>query len=158
MKTSGFRCETKFGLLVFLGHPIQKCLTGSILERRPDSRSASTFSSSECSLSIELASTPCRIKSSSLIVSVFIVAVLLVDLSLCQVCIPNGVLRAHLGPSDRRHLHDVPQHLVQPWQHVAKLVHTLVRRLPHMEGRVSENRAFLSDTVLVTGVRPWPSK
>ena len=21
MKTSGFRCETKFGLLVFLGHP-----------------------------------------------------------------------------------------------------------------------------------------
>ena len=22
MKTSGFRCETKFGLLVFLGHPI----------------------------------------------------------------------------------------------------------------------------------------
>ena len=128
------------------------------MERRRVSQLASMFSSSECSLSIELASTPCRIKSSSLIVSVFIVAVLLVDLSLCQVCITNGVLRAHLGPSDRRHLHDVPQHLVQPWQHVAKLVHTLVRRLPHMEGEISENRASLPDQVFLTGVCPWPSK
>ena len=29
MKTSGFRCETKFGLLVFLGHPIQYVLSNS---------------------------------------------------------------------------------------------------------------------------------
>ena len=30
MKTSGFRCETKFGLLVFLGHPSGDGLTTSL--------------------------------------------------------------------------------------------------------------------------------
>ena len=29
MKTSGFRCETKFGLLFFLGHPNQQCLVNN---------------------------------------------------------------------------------------------------------------------------------
>ena len=30
MKTSGFRCETKFGLLVFLGHPNAKDWFGQL--------------------------------------------------------------------------------------------------------------------------------
>ena len=33
MKTSGFRCETKFGLLVFLGHPTIQHVTTPILQR-----------------------------------------------------------------------------------------------------------------------------
>ena len=31
MKTSGFRCETKFGLLFFLGHPNDESEQGMIL-------------------------------------------------------------------------------------------------------------------------------
>ena len=52
----------------------------------------------------------------------------------CQVCLNDGILCTDLGPCNRGNLHDLPEHPDQPGQHVAKLLHPLVRRLPHLEG------------------------
>merc|ERR550532_406249 len=53
---------------------------------------------------------------------------------LCNVCLNDGILCPYLGSCNRRNLHDLPEHPDQPGQHVAKLIHPLVRGLPHLEG------------------------